>query len=382
MIDRMILGVLALAAISSSASAQQAEPKTDLYALELVESDLKEAKRLMTIYDRDDDGNIDKDEQQRLRWKEEVADFDLNRNGKLTHLELAVREAKRRGDDDITQFDVNNVNTFLNRYDRNRNGQLDPDEIESGGWPSEPADYDANGDGTLTAREMQRRFAFNRGLRREMGIEAVDQTGAMKWIRRFDKDNDKKLSIEESAEAPLPKPAKDYDEDNDGRLGAMELATMLAKHRRDAGLTKPDTHKIRRLFERYDFNGNGKIEPNETAGFFTQASGKQAAVNPVAQYDTNSDGVVTIREVEKLVAESRKEKGYVEVDFDKAVLMLRRHDENRSKHIEEYELFESPKAGQLPKSALKQADLDKDDRISLDELSRYFAAQRKKKEGK
>jgi hypothetical protein len=64
-----------------------------------------------------------------------------------------------------------------------------------------PDEYDASGDGIVTAKKMQQRFAFNRFMRREIGIEGVDQTAAMRLIRRFDKDNDKKLDEEERAES-------------------------------------------------------------------------------------------------------------------------------------------------------------------------------------
>ncbi len=350
---------------------QAEQEKVDLYALVLIGSDVATADQMMSIYDRDDDGLVDKEEQVRIRWKKEIKDFDLNRDGKLAHLEFALREAKLRGDHGITAFDVNNVNKFLMRHDKNRNRQLDPVEIESGGWPSNPEDYDANGDGIISEKEMQRQFAFNRGLRREMGIEAVDQTGAMAIVNRFDTDGDKQLSEEERKNVPLPKPAKDFDEDGNGNLAMIEIATMLARHRRDTGLTKPDTFKVRRLFQQFDLNGDGKIGNDEVS--FPDSLQKQ-----YMQYDGNSDGVVTIAEVEKIIADSRREKGYIEEDFEKAKVMLRRHDENKSKFIEEFELHATPKPGQLPRTVLS-ADRDGDQRISLDELSRYFAAQRKRK---
>ena len=159
---------------------------------------------------------------------------------------------------------------------------------------------------------------------------------------------------------------------------------MLAKHRQVMGLTKPDQMKIRRLFGMADVNGDGKITGDEMKSPLGDAVSESAGGGPslksqYEQYDSNGDGVVTIREVEKVVADVRKERGYVEEDFQKAVTMLKRHDENRSKYVEEFELFDQPKAGQLPKRILKSADRDKDGRINLDELSRYFAAERKRK---
>ncbi len=370
---RVVCLLLGIAAALASTAAPAQEAKTNLFSLILVEADLLDATKLMTVYDPNEDGFVDKFEQQRLPWKDVVNEFDLNKDGKLTHMEVAVRQAKLRDDNDVTQSDINNVNTFVRRYDTNRNGQLDPDEIEAGGWPAEPSDYDQNGDGTLTVKEMAVRFALNRGLRREMGIESIDQTGAIQLVRRFDTDNDKKLNPDEQAKAPLPKPGKDFDEDEDGKLGIMELATMLAKHRRDAGLSKPDTFKIRKLFAMFDPNGDGKIDLKDP---LTAAPlGGESANNQLEAYDGNKDGIVTIAEVEKIVAAVRKERGYAEEEFQKAKKMITRHDRNADKQIEESELFDKPIPGQLPKSLIKQADLDKDGKVNLDELSRYFSKQ-------
>ena len=364
---------------SGSARGQILGAQNEMFDLILVPTDLKEASRQMTIYDLDDDGSVDREERERLPWKDVWEEFDLSRDGKLTHIEIAVRQAKLRAKDDITEFDINNVKSFLARYDENRNGQLDPDEVSKSGWPSDPDDYDGNGDGTLTLRELATRFAYNRGLRREMGIEAIDNVGASQWIRRFDKNGDKKLDADERTGIALPKPAEQFDDDGDGMLGAMELATMLAKHRRDAGLTKPDTRKIQSLFSRFDHDGDGKIDVSkESAGAQENPLGVVFAgqnLQAILKYDTDGDGTVTIGEVEKQFAEVRKERGYTEREFDMAKKMITRHDVNRSKHIELSELFETGSPGKLPKSLMTEADRNGDGRVGLDELSRYFAKQ-------
>ena len=53
-----------VATIHSMAVAQ--EEKTDIYALILALSDIEEATKLMTIYDPNEDGVVDKFEQKRL----------------------------------------------------------------------------------------------------------------------------------------------------------------------------------------------------------------------------------------------------------------------------------------------------------------------------
>ncbi len=371
----VFLGAVAVPLSMSLAqlSAQTVESNTDLYSLILVESDLGEATRAMTVYDTNDDRFIDDAERKRLPWKEEATRFDLNRDGKLTHLEVALRVAMIREEKGITQFDINNVNTFMGRYDANRNGQLDPDEI-SRGWPSQPQDYDENNDGILTVAELATRFAFNRGLRREMGIEAIDQTGAVRIVRQLDRDGDKMLDADERKSANLPKAAKEFDENSDGKLGIMEIATMFAKHRMDTGLTKPDQAKVRRLFERFDPDRDGKIEfEGDVATQFDDSLKQQ-----LGQYDTDGDGAITVSEVEQVVAASRKEKGYVEVDFKQAVSLMTRHDKDRSTFLEASELPDTASSGMLSAKTMGQADLDDDDRISLDELARFLAAQRER----
>ena len=373
----LVCGVLYFT--SGSARGQILGTHNEMFDLVLVPTDLKEATRQMTIYDLDDDGSIDREERERLPWKDVWEEFDLSRDGKLTHIEIAVRQAKLRARDDITEFDINNVSVFLARYDNNRNGQLDPDEVSRSGWPSDPDDYDGNGDGTLTLRELATRFAYNRGLRREMGIEAVDNVGASQWIRRFDKNGDKKLDADERTGIALPKPAEQFDDDDDGMLGAMELATMLAKHRKDAGLTKPDTRKIQILFSRLDTDGDGNIDVSmeKTGGPENTSGGVFAGPNlqAILKYDTDGNGTVTIGEVEKQFAKVRRERGYTEREFDMARKMITRHDGNRSKHIELSELFDTASPGKLPKSLMSEADRNGDGKLGLDELSRYFAKQ-------
>ena len=211
--------------------------KEDLYSLIIAPIDLTDATRSMTIFDPNEDGFIDKEEQKRIRWKDEIKEYDLNRDGKLTHMELTVRFAKLRGDSGVTQQIVNNAKVFLRRHDENNNGQLDPHEIAKG-WPSEPDEFDANKDGVISLAEMAKRFAYMAGLRREMGIEQVDQVTAIRTVRKYDTDKDQKLDKDEQKGAFLPLPVKDFDEDEDGKVGIMEIATMLAKHRRESGMSK------------------------------------------------------------------------------------------------------------------------------------------------
>lgn len=279
--------LLCMFAKSPAQSTNQEDEKVDLFSLKLIAGDLSVAVREMTIYDPDEDGFIDAEEQKALKWRDLVKDYDMNKDGKLTHLELAVRQAKLRGDEDITGEDVSGVRRWLGRCDTNRNGQLDPHEIEKG-WPSNPKEYDTNKDGIISALEMSRQFAFMRGLRRELGIEEIDQTGANEALRRFDKDNNKHLDADERADAKLPLPAGQFDPNRDGRLDVIEIATMLAKHRLDLGLTVPDQEKLRYVMS-LDLNHDGVL-----AGSELNPSG-EGIPRQLAVFDTDKNGKITVK---------------------------------------------------------------------------------------
>jgi Ca2+-binding EF-hand superfamily protein len=369
------LFLAAVASLCASAYGQILnDEKGDLYSLILAPIDLTDAGRLMTVCDPDEDGFIDGSEQARLRWKDGIEEFDLNRDGKLTHLELAVRFAKIRSDAGVEQTHVNNAKIFLRRHDKNGNGQLDSEEI-AGGWPSDPEEFDADRDGNISLGEIAKRFAYMAGLRREMGIEQVDQVTAIRTVRKFDQDKDQQLSEDEQSGAFLPLPAKDFDEDNDGRLSIMEIATMLAKNRRDLGMSKSDLAKVRSVFERYDQNADGKIDEAEFASASFAGAG---GVNPLSELDQNQDGQLTQLEVQQTMAQSRKSLGFNDDHLAEARKLMTRHDKNRSTFIEEAELYDEPGTGQLQKLVLRRADQDGDQRVSLLELAKYLADQERK----
>ncbi len=350
--------------------AQEEESPKDPITLVLIAEDLRDATNLMTVYDLDEDGFVDNGEMSRIPWRDDAKDFDFNRDGKLSHLEFAVHQAKLRDDVGITALDVNSAKTKLRRFDKNKNGQLDEEEIERG-WPNGPPDdYDRNHDGIVTLGELTRHFAFARGLRRELGIEGVDHSGAGRLIQKFDTNKDGELDDEETAKTYLPSRLADFDEDSNGKLTIVELETMLSKHRRQLGLTISDQQKINSLFSRQDWNADGRIEAREGAGF-------EATRSPeMTDYDTDKDGVVTRKEVEIAIAEQRKEKGYEDQDYRKAQAMFRRHDTNRSNAIEATELFSPAKPGQLPRTLMNLSDFDRDGSISKDELAKHYARQR------
>ena len=368
-LTRLILPGLLIASMFTSRPAT-GEDSVDLYSLVLIAADLFDAKKQMTVHDPNEDGFIDAGEQQSLTWKKDRSKFDLNKDGKLTHLELAIRQASLRYESDSTQTDRNNARKWMRRKDGNGNGQLDPAEIAKG-WPEDPEEYDSDENGTITMDELVAQLAVRRRMRREMGIEGIDHSEAIRTRDRFDSDKDGKLAADEWAKASLPESGKEFDEDGDNFLSVAEIATLLAKHRIDLGLTVSDQTKIRQLFI-LDFNRDGKISKTESTQGVFGGQPKDLSI-----FDENKDGDITMSELEKFFAAQRKERGYNASHFTVAQRLLLRNDKNRSKYLEEHEFAEVPGPGQLPADRFDSIDRNKDQRVGLDEISRYLAAEEK-----
>jgi hypothetical protein len=82
-------------------------------------------------------------------------------------------------------------------------------------------------------------------------------------------------------------------------------------------------------------------------------------------------------EVEKVFAERRKERGYNATHFTAAQKLLLRNDKNRSKYLEAHEFPEEPGPGELAAGLFKSIDLNKDERVGIDELARHLSKQDK-----
>ena len=162
-----------------------------------------------------------------------------------------------------------------------------------------------------------------------------------------------------------------HDDDDDGKLSHIELAILFSKHRRDTGLSKSDAVKAKRLMEMADVNRDGKLTDKElTMGVFSVD--EQGGVD-YKQYDKDVDGTITLAEIQVFIAADRKRMGYDDTHLAEAKRLMLRHDQNRTNYIEAYEFPDNALVGKLKKEALEQADLDKDDRISLEELAKHLA---------
>lgn len=348
-------------------SAEPIEP----YELVMIPADVSDAKKLMKVYDVDEDSLIDEKEQQRLRWRDSVDRYDFSKDNKLCHLEVALRFAFLRREHDIIEIDRNLADKHLRRFDRDRNGRLDRNELDA--WVDRPENADANSDGVASVHELAAAFAFIRGLRTELGIQGVDQGGALKLLNRYDKDGDRKLNSDEAQAAPLPLATKDFDEDSDGLLSTMELATMLAKQRMKLGLSKQDQLNARATFAQFDRDRDGFVTKLELEAIgITEAEIKQ-----ILESDTNNDGKLVLAEVETKFAEERKRKGYMDNEAAQAQAAIKRNDADQDGKLQRGEFAERPSLGQIDRKLFNQIDLNRDGNVDLDELAKHFAGLKK-----
>lgn len=187
------------------------------------QDDLDFADRTMDSHDRNNDGYIDRAEAARERWTHrDPFDDDVNKDDRLSRLELAQRYARRRlldrASDELrkkawrTGGEIRKVTrdrdrrndsqwwrrggnsywlsaSVLGRFDDNKNGRLESQESQSLGLPAEQIDI--NRDGDLSRDELQ---AYLSELQEETGGLSEGIPG---WFYELDADRDKQVSMSE-----------------------------------------------------------------------------------------------------------------------------------------------------------------------------------------
>jgi len=185
--------------------------------------DLEEADQTLRRYDDNRDGFIDGDEVDDVRWthRNPFSD-DLNNDGRFSRLELGQRYARRRLLDDDSDELVQKARrtggeirsstrkgkgehsnewwrqggnkfwltaSLMSRFDVNKNGRLESDEVHNLGIPI--GQVDADRDGELTRDEL-----FS--LVSQMQSEAGDLTeGLPGWFYELDIDRDGQVAMHE-----------------------------------------------------------------------------------------------------------------------------------------------------------------------------------------
>lgn len=217
-----------------------------------IQDDLEEADQTLRRYDDNDDGFINDDEIDDVRWthRNPFAD-DLNKDGRLSRLELGQRYARRRllRDDagelvqkarrtggeirkstgkgrgqDSNDWWRQGGNKYwltaglMSRFDVNKNGRLESNEVHSLGIPAGQVDVDR--DGELTRDEL---FA----LVSQMQNDAGDLTeGLPGWFYELDTDRDGQVAMHEFTTTWTTDKRQEFaslDANEDGLLTSSEV---------------------------------------------------------------------------------------------------------------------------------------------------------------
>ena len=338
------------------------EPE-DPMTLTLVPVDLNQAAASMIKYDRNDDGEIDREEWSRLRWDEDkVRRFDVNRDGKLTHVEMALHHAQLRIADGIEPADSKYAENSMKRFDANKNGRLDASEIAAKHWPPDWEEFDKDGDGNITLTELMKEFAYRRGLRRELGIVSIDTNNASRLVREHDKDFDGKLSREEAAEAGLKIGEEDHD--SDGKLDGIEVATIFAKRRMETGISPKDQFKAQNMFTTLDKDRDGSLTAEELGN-----TGGAELMNA----DSNRDGKITGQELQSYYAAGSKDRGYADSHLAAARRTILRYDADGDGLLTESEYTDRTEGVDAAKADFPNIDGNADKRLTPEELAKHLA---------
>lgn len=221
------------------------------------ESDVREADGMLRRLDRDGNGSIDRSEARRGDWsyRDPFAD-DLNKDDRLSRLELAQRYARRRmlssDSDELIQKVRRTGNgiepsrstqtpesrerswrregtshwlalSVMGRFDRDRNGRLDRSESSQLGMPV--GQIDMNRDGEISREEL---LNYVVGMQDAAG--GLDN-GIPGWFYERDANRDKQVSLAEYAPEPTPETIAEFvawDTNGDGLLTAAEIAGSRA----------------------------------------------------------------------------------------------------------------------------------------------------------
>ncbi|MBA2115259.1 proprotein convertase P-domain-containing protein [Bremerella alba] len=222
------------------------------------QADLDETTKLLRKWDRNDDDKLDAQEIERARWTgRDPMESDFNKDGILTKMELHQRYAQRRIESQREIMSVGSLqegasgrndrqddrdrrdrmragssrggdrgsaslaNSILERYDFNRNDQLDPQEMSSVGISIAKVDYDRNG----AVDENEFAQYLNEALERKAN---ASQEAIPTWFFEQDRDGDNQVLMSEFTqqwdESKLEEFAS-YDHNRDGMITINEVLT-------------------------------------------------------------------------------------------------------------------------------------------------------------
>ncbi|HBJ34183.1 MAG TPA: calcium sensor EFh [Planctomycetaceae bacterium] len=225
-------------------------------------SHLSSAQELLTRYDRNRDGVLTFDEIESSRWRgPSPQDCDLDRDGKLTLVELAQRYSRREA--------LDKQEEILKRFAASQN----------------QAAVSAS---ATSMRGSDDRGSYERGPRGSSQADRGSRALAYSIIERFDSNKNGTLEPREMASVGIDIAKTDFN--RDGRVDRNELGDYLFQEMEREGNDLSDLLPTW-FFER-DSNDDGQIEMAEFTDQWDAGKADEFAV-----YDSNGDGIITPDEI-------------------------------------------------------------------------------------
>lgn len=168
----------------------------------------------------------------------------------------------------VEEADFTEAEQTIKRYDRNRNGILEADEIRNARWRDDPMKQDRNGDGKLTRSELAVRYS----LRRTSEAQRKAQSSAGGNSGGSSQDRGTQDRGSSNSRFGGGGGSRFGDSSSGGSSGADRMAQFAAS-----------------MMQRYDSNKSGVIEKTEWKNFRSDPSAA----------DTNKDSKITKDELSK-----------------------------------------------------------------------------------
>ncbi|MBT4692127.1 MAG: hypothetical protein HOB73_02150 [Planctomycetaceae bacterium] len=172
----------------------------------------------------------------------------------------------------VQEADFTEAEQTIKRYDRNRNGILEADEIRNARWRDDPMKQDRNGDGKLTRSELAVRYSLRRTSEAQRQAQSSAVGGSSGSQDRSDSSGGSSRASGGSSRASGGSSRFGGGGPGGGSSGADRMAQFAGS-----------------IMERYDANKSGVIEKSEYKNFRTDPSAA----------DTNKDGKITKDELGK-----------------------------------------------------------------------------------
>lgn len=162
---------------------------------------------------------------------------------------------------------------------------------------------------------------------------------AMHFVKRFDHNNDGRLSAEEFNEFlrkvedtkhKMVPHFKEYDRDGNGYVTLDEATTILQN--------KPfnfPSSKVGQLLQKFDKDGNGKLDIEEFSEFYAEAKATNEEITKrFAELDKDRNGVLSPQEVIQVIMDM------MGVDENRAVALIQMFDQNRDGSLDKTEFMQ------------------------------------------